>query len=512
MSSQVIRLPKSTLASILDCASFPKAHAFGLRDMEAKEAKLPDGSSALRIHLDPLVYCPELRSHHVDDFYALLILDAESPAPHALPRPLSDQLALHILDQVHAALQTLPNLSAHEKLEMASAFNLAQTAVDIQRPTRTRKPDTIYESTVLGEAAALHRIVAPGLAGLDRKLASYRRLVAASGLDAALLRLGFQAELGHKLELSPAGRRLVPAVKARTRRGGINELVRTAHNQLAAFQRAAEAIYAGEVENTSWLQAETLLDIHARLLAGLPGGERGGRLRCHEMRIKSPIDGHIRLLDLPGEEVAEAFADLLAGFDAALWRDFHPILRAALAHVEYCRVHPHSDGNGRMSRILLQALLLESNVPALPLGAILEWNRTSYMDHIAQAVAQRNPLTFVRFLLKAVDQAVAVGRLMIRKLQPHCQSLRDGFLGLGMCPRLAQVAPEFAISMLLGPDEQLIRRTRHGVEISWILNDSPQLDEVDAAGLGLTLSGYHTDSAWCSPIARALLAAPLSLM
>jgi hypothetical protein len=66
--------------------------------------------------------------------------------------------------------------------------------------------------------------------------------------------------------------------------------------------------------------------------------------------------------------------------------------------------------------------------------------------------------------------------------------------------------------MLVGPDPQLTRRTRHGVEISWSLSDSRMFDEIEVGSLGFTLSGFDSEVAYSSPIARALVAAPLSLM
>jgi hypothetical protein len=83
---------------------------------------------------------------------------------------------------------------------------------------------------------------------------------------------------------------------------------------------------------------------------------------------------------------------------------------------------------------------------------------------------------------------------------------------MGASGRLALVASEYAGSMVLGPDPQLVRRTRHPVEMSWYLSDSPLFDNVEAKELGFTLGGYDSDTAYSSAIARALTASPLTLM
>jgi fido (protein-threonine AMPylation protein) len=364
--------------------------------------------------------------------------------------------------------------------------------------------------------AAAHRVqetIAPAMARLDSKLARYQASLQASGMQAAVLRLGLQAELGLRLRLDPAdGSLLVPRLVGATRRCGLEGLLRTTHNQLAGFQQLAEAIHDAFVADASWLTPSSLASLHGTLLSNLPGMERAGRLRTGEMRIRSPFDGHVTVLELPGSEVEEAFAAFAAGFDATLWQNLHPVVRAAAAHLEFARLHPFPDGNGRIARLLLQGLLLESGVPSLPLEAILAWNRTAYLAAVSRAVQQRDLLGFTRFVLKGIDQAILAGRHMIRVLRPHCEQVRESFLAAGAGGRLALIASEFAGSMVLGPDAQLARRTAHAVEMSWLMNDSPLFDDVQACALGFTLGGYDSDTAYSSPVARALTAAPLTLL
>lgn len=512
MTSQVVILPPAALAAILGHPVAPRLQAFGLRDMTAEEVAAADGRRALRIHLDPLVYCPSLREAYVDDVYALLLTSAGAAALPAVPQPLQDSLLLHILDEAEAALHGLPDLTGHEQLAISAAFERAREAKPAAPSRRRRAPASPYESALLETAAQLQGTIAPAMAGIDRKLASYKASVQASGLEAAVLRLGLQTDLGLRLRLDRSGRTLVPCLAGQTRRCGLEGLLRTTHNQLDTFQHMAETIHDAEVADSNWLQPETLMMLHAGLLSGLPGQERAGRLRSGEMRIRSPLDGHVTVLELPGPEVEEAFAGFAAVFDAVLWREVHPVIRTALAHLEFVRVHPFSDGNGRLARLLLHALLLEAGVPALPLEAAFTWNRSAYITQVTRAVQQGDPLPFVQFVLKAIDKAIPAGRHMVRVLKPHCDEIRESFRALGASGRLAVIAAPLAGSMVLGPDPQLTRRTVHGVELSWCLNDSPQIDVVEAGSLGLTLSGYASDTAYSSPIARALVAAPLTLI
>mgnify|MGYP001239127202 CR=1 FL=1 len=512
MTSQVIILPPMTLTAILDHPAIPRLQAFALRDMGAREVEAADGSRAMRIHLDPLIHCPSLRDPFVDDVYALLLTSARPAAWPAVPHPLEESLALHLLNEVEAILLELPDLTGHDRLEIGAAFEWARAEKPSARSQRRRAPATPYESALLQTAAEIHDTIAPAIPRLDRKLASWQASLQASGLAAAVLRLGLQADLGMRLRLNSSGHTFLPRLAGRTRRCGLEGLLRTTHRELATFQEMGEAIHQGSVADASWLRVEALLGVHTTLLAGLPGQERAGHLRSEEMRIRSPIDGHVTVLELPGPAVEEAFAVFIAALDAALWRDVHPVVRAALAHVEFVRIHPFSDGNGRMARLLLQALLHEQGIPALPLEAAFTWNRASYIACVARAVQLGDPLPFVQHLLKAIDQSIRAGRHMVRVLKPHCAEIRESHRAFGADGRLATVAAPLAASMVLGPDPQMIGRTIHGVELSWWLSDSPLIDVVEAKTLAFTLSGYDADAAYSSPIARALTAAPLTLL
>jgi hypothetical protein len=333
----------------------------------------------------------------------------------------------------------------------------------------------------------------------------------ASGLEAAVVRLGLQAQLGIFLRLEPAGPTFKPSLAAPWR-NDVGGLWRAASNRLTAFQDMMELIHHGAVDNRNWLQVDQLAALHAALMKDLPGSERSGRLRIAEMRIRSPFDGRMTTIAVPDSGVDEALQAFVTSYDAALWRDVHPVIRAAAAHTALVKLHPYSDGNGRMARLLLHGLLLESCIPALPLEAILAWNRAAYLSYVERAVTKGELLAFVQYLIKACEQAILLARRMIAVLRPERDRIRTMFLSLGACRRLAIKAAEFTCSMILGPDPQSIRRTLNGVELSWYLSDSRLFDVVDAAPLGLTLSGYDTVDAYSAPAARAFMAAPPARM
>src|SRR5205823_1964159 len=44
-------------------------------------------------------------------------------------------------------------------------------------------------------------------------------------------------------------------------------------------------------------------------------------------------------------------------------KKLHPVVLAAMLHYKFVRIHPFDDGNGRISRLLMNYVLLQHNLP-----------------------------------------------------------------------------------------------------------------------------------------------------
>src|SRR5262249_35419626 len=154
------------------------------------------------------------------------------------------------------------------------------------------------------------------------------------------------------------------------------------------------------------------------LLNELTAPERCGCYRTGRMVIQSPFDGSRHNLALTATAVAVAMDAFTRCYDSRLWHGLHPILRAGLAHCELVRIHPFSDGNGRLARLMLQVMLIEDRLPALPLEAVFYWNRGTYIQHTDAAVRSADPLGFLQWLMKATDKSITLGRQFTRDMAP----------------------------------------------------------------------------------------------
>lgn len=100
---------------------------------------------------------------------------------------------------------------------------------------------------------------------------------------------------------------------------------------------------------------EMVLKLHSIEMGGvLPGA---GQYRTHNVRV--------------GDYLPPAHQDVLAKMKEFFeWYDsakdvLHPFELAALVHLRFARIHPFADGNGRMSRLLTNFILMRNGYPIL---------------------------------------------------------------------------------------------------------------------------------------------------
>lgn len=156
-------------------------------------------------------------------------------------------------------------------------------------------------------------------------------------------------------------------------------------------------------------------DLHTELMAGVRGQDSTpGRFRVTQNWIGpqgTPIDRAI-FVPPPPEAVAAALDD---------WEkyvheddDTPPLIRCALMHYQFETIHPFSDGNGRIGRLLMPLFLIEREClsqPLLYLSAYFEQRRSAYYDALTDGRRSGDLKPWIRLFLDAVAvQSVDAGR------------------------------------------------------------------------------------------------------
>ena len=75
----------------------------------------------------------------------------------------------------------------------------------------------------------------------------------------------------------------------------------------------------------------------------------------------------------------------------------NPAVLAALAHLKFVTIHPFSDGNGRISRLMMNFVL---NKHAYPMLNIEYKNRSSYYNALERSQTKNEEYIFVQYLIK----------------------------------------------------------------------------------------------------------------
>ena len=168
-------------------------------------------------------------------------------------------------------------------------------------------------------------------------------------------------------------------------------------------------------------------EIHAELMRGV----RGGRLQPGELRSRQNWIGPAgctlataTFVPPPHHAVPAALGDLENFLHAQ--DELPPLVKIALAHVQFETIHPFLDGNGRVGRLLITFLLTERGVlhkPVLYLSHYFKQHRQTYYEHL-QAVRDQGAWEawlgfFLRGVIEVAGEAAETARRILQLREQH---------------------------------------------------------------------------------------------
>jgi Fic family protein len=194
-----------------------------------------------------------------------------------------------------------------------------------------------------------------------------------------------------------------------------------------AMQHGLDRLKQGEP-----LSLRLLCDIHAKLLShGRGSSKQPGEFRRSQNWIGGSRPGNARFVPPP--------PDLLMECMGALEKFLHnepvrtrPLLKAALAHVQFETIHPFLDGNGRLGRLLITVLLCAEGVlsqPLLYLSLHFKRHRDEYYRLLQEVRLTGDWEEWLRFFLEGViqtsDSATQTARSLTALFARHRALLAD---------------------------------------------------------------------------------------
>ena len=156
------------------------------------------------------------------------------------------------------------------------------------------------------------------------------------------------------------------------------------------------------------ISVRLLCDAHRLLLDGARGaGKQPGELRRSQNWIGGARPGRAAFVPPPPDQVPGLLADL-ERFIHDPAPALPPLVRVALVHVQFETIHPFLDGNGRIGRLLIAALLEQWGLlpePLVYLSGYLKQHQAEYYRRLSAVRTEGDWEGWVGFFLDGVESA-----------------------------------------------------------------------------------------------------------
>ncbi|HWI42104.1 MAG TPA: Fic family protein [Nocardioides sp.] len=180
-----------------------------------------------------------------------------------------------------------------------------------------------------------------------------------------------------------------------------------------------------DADSTRSIREQAMLEAHRELFRRNPSeAHRAGTFRTTQNWVGGSDWSPLGALHIPPppETVPAYLADLFAFADRD---DLPPVVQAAVTHAQFESIHPFIDGNGRIGRTLIHAVLRRRRATrhlTVPIASALVAHRERYFGALVDYRAGR-PQTMVAMLATAVRIATAESWVTATRIR----EIRDGW-------------------------------------------------------------------------------------
>ncbi len=198
-----------------------------------------------------------------------------------------------------------------------------------------------------------------------------------------------------------------------------------------------------------------LTEVHRALMTSGRGIQRGpGEFRRNQVWIGGYRADQATFVPPPANQLADCWA-ALEQFINNVPDTTAPVIKAALAHVQFETIHPFMDGNGRLGRLLIPLILVEANIlrePLLYLSVFFKQHRDTYYRLLQQV---RMTGDWEAWLLFFVDAIAATANQAVSTAQALNQLLASDTARLASLGRLAGSARHILDALFAHPIQNI---------------------------------------------------------
>ncbi len=223
-------------------------------------------------------------------------------------------------------------------------------------------------------------------------------------------------------------------------------------NYVAALEHGLARIRGGFP-----LSNRLVREVHGILLSrGRGQSKLPGEFRRSQNWIGGSRPGDARFVPPPPQHIDECMAQLERFLHD---QPVHtpPLIKAALAHVQFETIHPFLDGNGRVGRLLIPMILCIEGVlrePLLYLSLYLKQNRTRYYEMLDRVRTEGEWEAWVMFFASGVEETANGAVMTAQRLREIAQADRVRVQGSG---RIAGSALQIHHALLGRPINTIAR-------------------------------------------------------
>jgi Fic family protein len=180
--------------------------------------------------------------------------------------------------------------------------------------------------------------------------------------------------------------------------------------------------------NKRAISLNDILSLHKMVISGLVEATKTGKFRPSDVYVVDDLGGgkeKVRFKAPNAKKVPGMIDDLLQWLDKSKKESVHPIIRAGILHLQFVTIHPFTDGNGRLARLLTQLQLYRDSWDfrkILVLEDFYNRDRISYYnaENYAQGANYQKDMDFTSWLeyfttgflieaRKALEQIQSIG-------------------------------------------------------------------------------------------------------
>ena len=152
-----------------------------------------------------------------------------------------------------------------------------------------------------------------------------------------------------------------------------------------------------KIKSKEPLSEKFLLGLHKSIMSGFfeknPGQFRAKQVYIHKQSKNNPLGVEINYRPPSHQQVEKLVREFVEWYNES---SLNPFEKAVQAHFKLYRIHPFSDGNKRICRLLLNKTLLNNGFPLLNVSE----QKEKYFENLVESTEKNNIKQLTEFTLK----------------------------------------------------------------------------------------------------------------